>query len=263
MPRAAMSVATRIWYCPVAEAVQRRLALVLGQVALQGRPSGNRPCTVCRQALRAVLGAREDEHRLAGGLAEQLQQQRGFERLRHRVRACAAPSRPGPFARPATVTGSRRISSARRRISGGMVAENSSVWRRAGRWRRMSRMSGRNPMSNIWSASSSTSTSTGPIDRVAAANVVEQAAGAGDDDIGACRAALDLGLHADAAVDAWRCAPACARQPAHIRMNLLDELAGGGNDQGAHPAGGVLDQALQDAAARRRPSCRCRSGPGP
>jgi len=40
-----------------------------------------------------------------------------------------------------------------------MVAENIRVWRFAGSTLRMRRTSGRKPMSNIWSASSSTNAS--------------------------------------------------------------------------------------------------------
>ena len=58
-----------------------------------------------------------------------------------------------------TVTGVRRTSRASRRISSGMVAENSSVWRLAGTCLIIFLISGRNPMSNIQSASSKTSTS--------------------------------------------------------------------------------------------------------
>ena len=48
---------------------------------------------------------------------------------------------------------------ARLRTAADMVAEKSRFWRAGGSRFRMRRMSGRKPMSNMWSASSSTTTS--------------------------------------------------------------------------------------------------------
>ncbi len=58
-----------------------------------------------------------------------------------------------------TVSGSVNISLDKLRISSGIVAEKNSVWRCSGTYFRMRRISGKKPMSHIWSASSSTSTS--------------------------------------------------------------------------------------------------------
>ena len=81
------------------------------------------------------------------------------------------------------------------------VAENSRFWRRGGSRARILRMSRMKPMSSIRSASSRTRISTGDRSIVPLADVVEQAAGRGDDDLGAGPEGADLGLVADAAVD--------------------------------------------------------------
>jgi hypothetical protein len=69
---------------------------------------------------------------------------------------------PAGFAWRSTliVTGLFNISRASSPIGGGIVALKNSVWRRAGMFRSTRRMSGRNPMSSIRSASSSTRCST-------------------------------------------------------------------------------------------------------
>ena len=62
----------------------------------------------------------------------------------------------------AMVTALRSISALRVTMGAGMVALKNSVWRLAGRCLRIFRISGRNPMSSMRSASSSTSTSRPP-----------------------------------------------------------------------------------------------------
>jgi hypothetical protein len=67
----------------------------------------------------------------------------------------------GPPRRPTcTSFGARRNSCVSFRISAGMVAEKSSVWRAAGSVARIRWTSGQKPMSSMRSASSSTSTSS-------------------------------------------------------------------------------------------------------
>ena len=77
----------------------------------------------------------------------------------HAYSACSIVSAGRLWASSMTV-GRRRTSSARCRISLGMVAENRRFCRRSGRSRRTWRIAGRKPMSNMWSASSRTRTST-------------------------------------------------------------------------------------------------------
>ena len=62
----------------------------------------------------------------------------------------------GALSSSSTTCGSLNRSSASRRISLGMVAANIRFCRRGGSALRILRMSGRKPMSNMWSASSST-----------------------------------------------------------------------------------------------------------
>jgi hypothetical protein len=91
-----------------------------------------------------------------------------------------------------TRTGSFRKASARRLISGGMVAEKNSVWRLGGSILQMRSMSGMKPMSSMRSASSMTRISTPFIRSLPRSNMVEQATRRGDQDIDAAVELLDL-----------------------------------------------------------------------
>ena len=81
--------------------------------------------------------------------------------------------------------------SARRVISGGIVAEKNRVWRVNGTSLQMRSMSGMKPMSSMRSASSMTRISMPVSSRPAALGEIEQAAGGGDQHVGAAR---DLGF---------------------------------------------------------------------
>ena len=65
--------------------LERALALALRAVAVQAGDLEAGLRDLLRQALGAVLGAGEDQHGIGIGLLEQLQQQGGFQMLRHRV----------------------------------------------------------------------------------------------------------------------------------------------------------------------------------
>ena len=118
------------------------------------------------------------------------------------------------------------------------------VLARAGSRARILRMSRMKPMSSIRSASSRTRISTcGEVDR-ALADVVEQAAGGGDDDLGAAAQGADLGVEADAAVDGDRRIGASA-VGADALLDLERELAGRGEDQRADAAAAVAAAGVQ------------------
>ena len=110
----------------------------------------------------------------------------------------------------------------------------------------MRRTSGRKPMSNMRSASSSTSTSTLGQVHGALADVVEEPAGAGDHDLGAGAQGLQLRPEADAAVDGDAAQPRLSAQVGEGLVDLLGQLARGRDDQGAHAAARALFEALQD-----------------
>ncbi len=67
------------------EAVQRRLPLILREVALERRGVEAGLIQLLGQPLGAMLGAGEHEHRFGLGAAQQLGQQRRLEMLRHRI----------------------------------------------------------------------------------------------------------------------------------------------------------------------------------
>ncbi len=86
----------------------------------------------------------------------------------------------------------------------------------------------------------------------AVAGQIEQAARAGDDDLGAAPQGLDLAILADAAIDGDA---AHLRFPAQIDARLVDlfgQFARGRHDEGAHPAPGALGQPLQNGQHKGR-----------
>ena len=127
-----------------------------------------------------------------------------------------------------------RKRSARRRISGGMVAEKNSVWRIGGSRPTMRSTSGMKPMSSMRSASSITRILTSFSRMLAALEEVEQAARRGDQHVDAAleRALLVVEAHA-------------ADQQRHVELVVLAvdlEVLG--------HLGGQLARRLQDQRAR-------------
>ena len=96
-------------------------------------------------------------------------------------------------------TGSLRKVLTSRVISGGMVAEKNSVWRRGGSSLQMRSMSGMKPMSSMRSASSMTRISTPDQQDLAASEVVEQASRGGDQHVRAAIELFQLVVEGDAA----------------------------------------------------------------
>ena len=76
--------------------------------------------------------------------------------------------------------------------------------------------------------------------------MVEQAAGAGDDDLDAGAQFLDLRAHAHAAVDRDAAQVRLAAQVGDGVVDLLGQLARRGDDEGADPAARSFDQTLQN-----------------
>ena len=160
MPRAAMSVATSVRILPDAERRHGALAVALRLVAVD-RLGGNAGLDeAAHDAVGAVLGAGEDEGAVDRLAAEDAGERAGLPALSTRMARWSISSTVVADGVTATVTGSISIWSARRAISGGMVAEKNSVCRSFGTSATIFRMSRMKPMSSMRSASSRTSTST-------------------------------------------------------------------------------------------------------
>jgi hypothetical protein len=76
--------------------------------------------------------------------------------------------------------------------------------------------------------------------------MIEQAAGAGDDNFGTLPQRSYLVMLAHAAIDGDTAHRAVSAQIDDRLMNLFGELTGGCEDKGAHPSRWTFDQALQD-----------------
>ena len=194
-----------------------------------------------------MAGAGEDQHRVGVGLLEQLEQQGRLQVLRHRVEGVrhgldrAAEANGDPL-RVAQGLGGQLL-----RLSGGKVAEKSMVWRRAGTCLRMRWTEGKKPMSNMRSASSSTSTSTpSRAWRCPGSMMVQQAARAGHQDFDPVAQGPHLGLRDRRRRKWWRCGWRAAGQVADAVVDLFGQLAGGGNDQGAGAVTRAGQQALEN-----------------
>ena len=84
----------------------------------------------------------------------------------------------------------------------------------------------------------------GQID-IALVEVVDQAAGAGDEHVDAATQGVDLRVHADAAVDGGDLQALVLAVGADAVVHLHGQLARGDEDQGARPAIGALSHAVQ------------------
>ena len=182
---------------------------------------------------------------------------------RHRDQRPRRPRRPWwPGARPRSAPGRCRKRSMIRRTPGGMVAENSSVWRAAGE-------QAQDPLDVGHEAHVEHPVGLVEHDDVdaaqqhlAAVEPVEQAAGRGDQDVDALLQRLLLVAHADAAdqqrhgqveilaVDLEVLRPSGSRARASARGSASAASAPG---PGRWPG-------CAASAGRTRPSCRCRSG---
>ena len=96
---------------------------------------------------------------------------------------------------------------------------------------------------------------------------IEQAAGRGDENVDAARQGIELWLLADAAHDHGLAQMQILAIGAELVVDLDREFAGRRKDQGARtapPVGpAVSGKLVEKSAARRPPSCRCRSGAMP
>lgn len=81
--------------------------------------------------------------------------------------------------------------------------------------------------------------------------VVQKAAGTGDQDVDAALETVDLRIDADPAVGRGATQPGLAAQHAEGVVDLLGQFAGGGHDQGAQGSAFALDQAVQDRQGKR------------
>ena len=136
-------------------------------------------------------------------------------------------------------------------MGGGIVAEKKSVWRRAGRRWRTRRMSGRNPMSSMRSASSRTSTSRPGETGVGLPEVVEQAAGRGDEHVDAAAERLLLRPVADAAEDGGAGEARVAPELLAVLVDLRRQLARGGEDEDARGPARPPEQPVEDRQQER------------
>ena len=125
-------------------------------------------------------------------------------------------------------------------------------------------MSGRKPMSSIRSASSRTTHSSASRIKRPPVDQVDDAAGSADHDLGTTAKMLDLAADRLAAIDGHRGHPAPTGQLGEFVANLNGQLARRHEDQGPRFACASRRCRISRArGCRKRPSCPCRSGPGP
>ena len=166
------------------------------------------------------------------------------------ITRCSMRSAVETTGRMPTRTGSVRMPPASSAISGGIVAEKNSVWRRAGKRRD-------DPAHVVDEAH--VEHAVGLVEDedlepaeadVALAHQVEQAAGRGDQDVDAARQRLDLRVLADAAEDHRAPERQMAAVGREARLDLGGELAGRGQHQDAAALGPraarLAGEALQD-----------------
>ena len=184
----------------VFEALERALAGALGFVAVDRGGGDAGLVQVLGDAVGAVLGAREDQRALdLRGLSRATRAGGACRPSRRSTSDCSTISAVDATGVTATSTGSCSSDIESARMLGGIVAENSSVWRFFGTCAAMRLTSWMKPMSSMRSASSSTNTFTSGERHGAAAHQVEQAAGRGDQHVDAARERVDLALDVDAA----------------------------------------------------------------
>ncbi len=160
MPRAAMSVATRVATLPFrkpASARSRWPWLLLPWIASAAMPAAASPFTTrsapCLVRVKTMVRSTPSSPRSFASNA-------GLPARSTWMTRCVIRSTVVAGGVTLTRAGSRSISSESLTISAGMVAEKNSVWRSFGSLATIRRMSAMKPMSSMRSASSSTSTST-------------------------------------------------------------------------------------------------------
>ena len=146
------------------------------------------------------------------------------------------------------------------------VAEKSSRWPCFGVAASSRRTAGRKPRSAMWSASSSTVTSTAPRSQWPCWMRSSSRPGQATHDVDAAAQPLHLRVLADAAEDGAGGQPGGGGERDQRLLDLADQLTGGREDQRAglarRDAGGRTRRAGRPGAAGRRRSCRSRCGRG-
>ena len=147
-----------------------------------------------------------------------------------------------------------------RRSARGIVALKNSVCRfAAADVRSTRRMSGRKPMSSMRSASSSTRYSRPRELRVRRAEVIEQPARRGDDDVHAAAERVLLRPHADAAEHGGGGERRVHGEVVEILENLRRQLARRRQHERARRRRAACSMSCAGSAAGTPRSCRCRS----
>ena len=157
------------------------------------------------------------------------------------------------------VTGFCSISDASAAIGGGIVALKNSVCRRGGNVPQDAADVGRKPMSSMRSASSSTRYSSAVELGVRRAEVIEQPARRGDDDVHAAAERVLLRAHADAAEDRGAGERRVHGERVEVLEDLRRQLARRRQHQRARRAARLARSAGAGSAAGTPRSCRCRS----
>ena len=148
-------------------------------------------------------------------------------------------------------------------MSSGMVAEKSRVWRCSGRRLMMRRTSGRKPMSNMRSASSSTSTSTPDRSTVPWPRWSRSRPGQATTISAPARKAWICGADANAAVDGDAAQRGLPPRSANDWWICSASSRVGATTRARARRRGPARAGAAGSAGRTPRSCRCRSGPGP
>ena len=265
MPRAAMSVATRVAALPEWNAVHVAGAGVLAEVAVQLDGGHAAAVELAGQRLGAVLGAGEDDR--AAGRAGQVDQHRDPV-LAADVQHVVVHRRDRRLRRVGLV-GDRLVEEpldqhVDRLVERGREQQPLAV--PAGSGRAGGVRTGRKPRSAMWSASSSTVISTAPSEQwpwpIRSSSRPGQAS------------TMSTPRRRPWTCGFWPTPPKTVRvvqagglgQRREGRVDLADQLAGRGQDQGARaaaaPAGRAGGEPGDQRAAGTRRSCRSRCGRG-
>ena len=158
-PRAATSVATSSSIVPACSRPIERVALLLGHAAVQRLGAVAAAVERLGELVDLVARAAEDDRRGRRLDVEHAAERGGLVRARDDVGGLADLRRLARRVALAAELDAHRVVEVVAAIStmrGGIVAENSTVWRSAGVAARIASMSSAKPMSSISSASSST-----------------------------------------------------------------------------------------------------------
>ncbi len=215
-----------------AKAVERGLSPSLGKVPLNGRRTVSGTEQFISQLFGAVLGAGEDQDGTGVGIVQDRHQQRCFQVLGHRVKGVAHGVRRcggadlnglGPVqdlaGQRADLARHGRRKEERLPLFGKLLQDTADVGQKSHVEHVIRLVQHQNLEVRKGNGS--------PVD------MVQQAAGTGDDDIDATAELLDLGVDIDAAVEG-DARKACFSSK-HLKglVNLFRQFACGGKDQGA------------------------------